>query len=125
MRTTDPLDVVDDTATNALAGQDRASPPALGMRLSAVVLAGGAGTRLWPLSRKHFPKQLIDIIGRDSLLQTTHAAWPASMAAPAMTPRRSSSAAKHTASWLRSNWPRQGWTRVSSLSRSGAIRRRR
>ncbi|CAJ92957.1 mannose-1-phosphate guanylyltransferase/mannose-6-phosphate isomerase [Cupriavidus necator] len=71
MRTTDPLDVVDDTATDALAGQDRASPPALGMRLAAVVLAGGSGTRLWPLSRKHFPKQLIDIIGRDSLLQTT------------------------------------------------------
>jgi mannose-1-phosphate guanylyltransferase/mannose-6-phosphate isomerase len=36
-----------------------------------VVLAGGAGTRLWPLSRESFPKQLIDVIGAQSLLQAT------------------------------------------------------
>ncbi|PLP97551.1 mannose-1-phosphate guanylyltransferase/mannose-6-phosphate isomerase [Cupriavidus pauculus] len=41
------------------------------LRIRPVVLAGGSGTRLWPLSRKHCPKQLIDVIGRDSLLQST------------------------------------------------------
>ncbi|GAB3627452.1 mannose-1-phosphate guanylyltransferase/mannose-6-phosphate isomerase [Pandoraea terrae] len=36
-----------------------------------VVLAGGSGTRLWPVSREHFPKQLIGVLGTDSLLQAT------------------------------------------------------
>jgi mannose-1-phosphate guanylyltransferase/mannose-6-phosphate isomerase len=40
-------------------------------RLVPVVLAGGCGTRLWPMSREHYPKQLIDVIGSDSLLQAT------------------------------------------------------
>ena len=39
--------------------------------LRAVVLAGGSGTRLWPLSRKQFPKQLVDVLGMGSLLQMT------------------------------------------------------
>ena len=41
------------------------------LRTRAVVLAGGSGTRLWPLSRKHFPKQLVDVLGAGSLLQMT------------------------------------------------------
>ncbi|CAB3638836.1 mannose-1-phosphate guanylyltransferase/mannose-6-phosphate isomerase [Trinickia soli] len=40
-------------------------------RLIPVVLAGGSGTRLWPMSREHYPKQLIDVIGCDTLLQAT------------------------------------------------------
>src|SRR6202000_1934119 len=36
-----------------------------------VILAGGSGTRLWPVSRENFPKQLIDVVGSDSLLQAT------------------------------------------------------
>jgi len=36
-----------------------------------VILAGGTGTRLWPLSRELYPKQLINLIGNRSLLQTT------------------------------------------------------
>jgi len=36
-----------------------------------VVLCGGSGTRLWPLSRKAFPKQFIPLIGEKSLLQLT------------------------------------------------------
>ncbi|QET06146.1 MULTISPECIES: mannose-1-phosphate guanylyltransferase/mannose-6-phosphate isomerase [Cupriavidus] len=44
---------------------------ATALKFCPVVLAGGSGTRLWPLSRKHYPKQLIDVIGRDSLLQAT------------------------------------------------------
>jgi mannose-1-phosphate guanylyltransferase/mannose-6-phosphate isomerase len=40
-------------------------------RIVPVVLAGGAGTRLWPMSREHYPKQLIGFVGPDSLLQAT------------------------------------------------------
>lgn len=36
-----------------------------------VVLSGGSGTRLWPLSREKYPKQLLALIGSDSLLQAT------------------------------------------------------
>ena len=36
-----------------------------------VVLAGGSGTRLWPLSREHCPKQLIDLLAGESLLEAT------------------------------------------------------
>lgn len=40
-------------------------------RLVQVILAGGSGTRLWPVSREQFPKQLIDVIGNQTLLQCT------------------------------------------------------
>ena len=36
-----------------------------------VILCGGSGTRLWPLSRKAFPKQFIPLFGDRSLLQLT------------------------------------------------------
>ncbi len=36
-----------------------------------VILCGGSGTRLWPLSRKSFPKQFIPLLGGKSLLQLT------------------------------------------------------
>ncbi len=36
-----------------------------------VILCGGSGTRLWPLSRKAFPKQFIPLLGDKSLLQLT------------------------------------------------------
>src|SRR5687768_18493183 len=39
--------------------------------LIPVVLSGGSGTRLWPLSREKYPKQLLPLIGEDSLLQAT------------------------------------------------------
>ena len=37
----------------------------------AIVMAGGAGTRLWPLSRRGTPKQLLALTGDTSLLQQT------------------------------------------------------
>src|SRR5439155_1476718 len=37
----------------------------------AVVMAGGSGTRLWPLSRRRTPKQLLPLTGDTSLLQPT------------------------------------------------------
>lgn len=36
-----------------------------------VLLAGGSGTRLWPMSRELYPKQLVKFVGEDSLLQIT------------------------------------------------------
>ena len=38
-----------------------------------VILSGGAGTRLWPLSRELEPKHLVDLIGSTTLLQKTAA----------------------------------------------------
>ena len=37
----------------------------------AIVMAGGSGTRLWPLSRRRSPKQLLALTGETSLLQQT------------------------------------------------------
>ncbi len=39
--------------------------------LFAVILAGGSGIRFWPLSRERFPKQLLQIVGEESLMQQT------------------------------------------------------
>jgi mannose-1-phosphate guanylyltransferase/mannose-6-phosphate isomerase len=39
--------------------------------LAPVILSGGAGTRLWPLSRELYPKQLLPLVGRYTMLQET------------------------------------------------------
>ncbi len=36
-----------------------------------VILSGGSGTRLWPLSREAYPKQFLPLVGDNSLLQAT------------------------------------------------------
>jgi mannose-1-phosphate guanylyltransferase/mannose-6-phosphate isomerase len=41
------------------------------MQLQPVVLCGGSGTRLWPLSREQHPKQLMALTGKETLLQAT------------------------------------------------------
>jgi mannose-1-phosphate guanylyltransferase len=40
-------------------------------KLHPVVLSGGSGSRLWPLSRGLFPKQLLALAGENSLIQDT------------------------------------------------------
>jgi len=37
----------------------------------AVIMAGGGGTRLWPISRKESPKQLLPLLGKETLFQST------------------------------------------------------
>ena len=39
--------------------------------INPVILCGGSGTRLWPLSRKSFPKQFVPLVDNKSLLQLT------------------------------------------------------
>lgn len=41
------------------------------MTIIPVILSGGAGSRLWPLSRTAYPKQLLSLYGQETLLQET------------------------------------------------------
>ena len=41
------------------------------MKIYPVILSGGAGTRLWPLSRAALPKQLLALVGERTMLQDT------------------------------------------------------
>jgi mannose-1-phosphate guanylyltransferase len=41
--------------------------------LTPLILSGGSGTRLWPLSREMYPKQLLPLIGKRTMLQETAA----------------------------------------------------
>ncbi len=41
------------------------------MKIHPVILSGGSGTRLWPLSRAAYPKQLMPLVSTGSLLQET------------------------------------------------------
>lgn len=41
------------------------------MTIIPVLLAGGSGTRLWPVSRKSFPKQFAPLVGDETLFQGT------------------------------------------------------
>ncbi|MCL1160655.1 mannose-1-phosphate guanylyltransferase/mannose-6-phosphate isomerase [Shewanella chilikensis] len=49
-----------------------------------VIMAGGSGSRLWPLSRQQFPKQFLTLLGNDSMLQTTVQRLKAIEHAPAL-----------------------------------------
>jgi mannose-1-phosphate guanylyltransferase/mannose-6-phosphate isomerase len=53
------------------------------MKIYPVILSGGAGTRLWPLSRAVLPKQLLPLVADKTMLQDTAqrvAGWPGVMA---------------------------------------------
>ena len=41
------------------------------MKIIPVILSGGSGTRLWPLSRKDYPKQYLSLAGNNTMLQET------------------------------------------------------
>lgn len=41
------------------------------MNIQPVILSGGSGTRLWPMSREHYPKQLLSLVGDKTMLQAT------------------------------------------------------
>lgn len=41
------------------------------MIIQPVILSGGSGTRLWPLSREHYPKQLLPLVEDKTMLQVT------------------------------------------------------
>lgn len=49
--------------------------------MKAVIMAGGSGTRLWPLSRKNLPKQGQPLVGQETMVQVTYRrlrrGWPA------------------------------------------------
>ena len=36
-----------------------------------IIMAGGTGSRLWPMSREHYPKQFLSVTGSDSMIQNT------------------------------------------------------
>ena len=54
------------------------------MIIRPVILCGGAGTRLWPVSRRQFPKQLLPVVGDQTLLQQTAARLSGDLFAPAI-----------------------------------------
>ena len=39
--------------------------------ITPVILCGGSGTRLWPLSRKSYPKQFVPLVGEETLFQAS------------------------------------------------------
>ena len=41
------------------------------MKIIPVIISGGSGTRLWPLSRKEYPKQYLPLVGENTMLQET------------------------------------------------------
>jgi len=47
-----------------------------------VIMCGGSGTRLWPLSRAQFPKQFLSLVNDTSMLQDTLARLPSKHQAP-------------------------------------------
>ncbi|MDF2691114.1 MAG: mannose-phosphate guanylyltransferase/mannose-6-phosphate isomerase [Gammaproteobacteria bacterium] len=46
-------------------------PTEKAQKIYPIILSGGSGTRLWPLSRKEYPKHLIPLVDHHSLLQKT------------------------------------------------------
>ncbi len=50
-----------------------AAPEATGDLVHPVILSGGVGSRLWPLSRELYPKQLLPLVSANTLLQDTAA----------------------------------------------------
>ncbi|PLZ04255.1 mannose-1-phosphate guanylyltransferase/mannose-6-phosphate isomerase [Burkholderia sp. WAC0059] len=62
-----------DTVSAAVTAGDAPAhvPQPVALHVHPVVLAGGAGSRLWPLSREQHPKQMISLVGDQTLLGDT------------------------------------------------------
>ncbi len=41
------------------------------MKTSSIIMAGGNGTRFWPMSRTKLPKQFLDLDGKGTLINKT------------------------------------------------------
>jgi mannose-1-phosphate guanylyltransferase/mannose-6-phosphate isomerase len=65
------IEVSNDVSGSTELSAGREDAVGAGVRIAPVVLAGGSGSRLWPMSREQYPKQLIGVLGADSLLQAT------------------------------------------------------
>jgi mannose-1-phosphate guanylyltransferase len=52
------------------------------LSISPVIMCGGSGTRLWPLSRAQFPKQFLSLVNDASMLQDTIARLPTEHQSP-------------------------------------------
>ena len=50
--------------------------------ITPVILSGGSGTRLWPLSRKLYPKQFINLFNDKTLFQNTIIRLPSNVSNP-------------------------------------------
>jgi hypothetical protein len=61
-----PLCVLDDKGRHVANREGKFT-----MTIYPVLLAGGSGTRLWPLSRKSCPKQFSKLMGEESLFQAS------------------------------------------------------
>ena len=68
-----------------------------------VIIAGGSGTRLWPLSRAMYPKQFLVLQGDHSLFQQAARRLASLAARTSAWVRRAWSATRSTASWCSSS----------------------
>jgi len=59
------------SASDAKRGKRAGQRSRKGASIHAVVLAGGAGERFWPASRRHHPKPFLQVVGGRSLLDAT------------------------------------------------------
>ena len=64
----------------------------MGRPIRPVILAGGAGTRLWPLSTAERPKHLLPLLGEDTLFHQTLARFGEGFAAPIIVANRAQEA---------------------------------
>ena len=57
------------------------------VQIIPVIMCGGAGTRLWPVSRESMPKQFVPLLGKQSTFQQTLERVAEASASTALAPR--------------------------------------